>query len=184
MFARTKRLTLRPFWPEDAAALAPRIAYSEVIGMLAQVPWPYTLADAEGFTARARDAADPCFAILAHETLPQHAAPPTLVGGIAVIDHGEGHELGYWLTPSAWGRGYATEAGHAVVDMVRHALPIERLTGWHFADNPASGRVLRKLGFRDTGRREPRASRGRGGKAEAVVMELDLGDRAPMPMAA
>lgn len=179
MFARTKRLTLRPFWPEDAPELTSRIAHREVIGMLARVPWPYRLADAEDFTARAHGGQEPCFAIIAHE-----GAAPMLIGGIAVVDHGAGHELGYWLTPSAWGRGYATEAGHAVVDMVRHALPIDRLTGWHFADNPASGRVLRKLGFRDTGRREPRASRGRGGKAEAVVMELDLGDRAAMPMAA
>lgn len=184
MFARTKRLTLRPFWPEDAPVLAERIAHWEVIGMLAQVPWPYTFADAAGFAALPRTAIDPCFAILAHDDGARHDAGPALVGGIAVIDHGEGHELGYWLTPDAWGRGYATEAGHAVIDMVRHALPVDRLTGWHFADNPASGCVLRKLGFRDTGRREPRFSTGRGGTAEAVVLELDLGDRPAMPLAA
>ena len=53
-----------------------------------------------------------------------------------------GHELGYWLTPDAWGRGYATEAGEAVLAMARHALGLQRLDARHFVDNPASGRVL------------------------------------------
>src|SRR3546814_18039311 len=54
------------------------------------------------------------------------------------------HELGYWLTPAVWGRGYATEAGHAVIAMARHALGYRRLHAWHFVDNPASARVDRK----------------------------------------
>ena len=51
MFARTKRLTLRPAWPEDAAALAQAIGHDAVIRMLLRVPHPYRLADAEAFAA-------------------------------------------------------------------------------------------------------------------------------------
>ncbi|BCA63969.1 GNAT family acetyltransferase [Sphingomonas sp. HMP9] len=70
--------------------------------------------------------------------------------------------------------------------MARHALGLRRLDAFHFVDNPASGRVLAKLGFRPTGRVEPRTSRGRGGEAPAVMFELDLDDDrcAPMPLAA
>ena len=77
-------------------------------------------------------------------------------------------------SPSAWGRGYATEAGRAVVAIARHALGLKRLNAGHFIDNPASGRVLTKLGFRATGRVEPRHSRARGGEAPCAVFELDL----------
>jgi RimJ/RimL family protein N-acetyltransferase len=169
MFARTQRLTLRPPWPEDADALVATIGHPDVARMLVRVPHPYTRAHAEEYVARPRDAGEPRFVITAHQ-----GGEPALVGGIAIVDHGDGPELAYWLAPFAWGRGYATEAGRAVVDMARHALPIRRLTAWHFVDNPASGRVLAKLGFRDTGRREPRSSIARTAPATAVVMELDV----------
>src|SRR3546814_6508816 len=70
-------------------------------------------------------------------------------------------ELGYWVARSYWGLGYATEAGRHMLDLAR-TLGIPRLTAAHFVDNPASGAVLRKLGFRPTGRRIERASLGRG----------------------
>ena len=181
MFARTKRLTLRPGWPEDAPALARAIGHESVVATLARAPWPYTLGDAEAFLAAPRGPHDPHFLI---ETIESGA--PRLVGGIGIRVADDAHELGYWLAPEAWGRGYATEAGQAVIAMARHALGIRRLTASHFVDNPASGRVLAKLGFRPTGRVEPRTSRGRGGEVPAVMLELDLDDDrcAPMPLAA
>ena len=169
MFARTKRLTLRPGWPEDAAALSRAIGHEAVVAMLAQVPWPYTSDHARAFLERPRGPADVALLILAHE-----GARPRLVGGIGIHPaEGGGRELGYWLTPSAWGRGYATEAGHAVVAIARHALGLKRLVSGHFADNPASGRVLRKLGFRPAGS-ALRYSAGRGTAVECNLFELDL----------
>ena len=94
-------------------------------------------------------------------------------------------EFGYWLTPAAWGRGYATEAGRAVVQMARHALPIRRLSAGYFLDNPVSGNVLRKLGFRDTGRIERRHSLARGMAVDTMLVELDVdGAAVAMPIAA
>jgi RimJ/RimL family protein N-acetyltransferase len=169
MFARTARLTLRPGWPEDAGALTRAIAHEEVVTNLARAPWPYTLDDAEEFLARPREAAAPRFVILSHE-----ADYPRIVGSIAVWFEEDCHEIGYWLTPTAWGRGYATEAGHAVLQMARHALGVKRIRAGHFVDNPASGRVLTKLGFRPTGAVVPRHSRARGVAAPCAVFELDL----------
>ncbi|HVF94950.1 MAG TPA: GNAT family N-acetyltransferase [Sphingomonas sp.] len=180
MFARTKRLTLRPGWPEDAPALAAAIAHESVVTRLARVPWPYTEADAAAFLAQPHAPHETVLMICAHE-----GGAPRLVGTIGIHAQGAVHEFGYWLTPDAWGRGYATEAGRAVIDIARRALPVVRLEAGYFADNPASGNVLRKLGFRDTGRRERRPSRARGALVDAVVMELDVDDRwAAIPIAA
>jgi RimJ/RimL family protein N-acetyltransferase len=69
--------------------------------------------------------------------------------------------------------------------MARHALPLQRLDAWHFADNPASGAVLRKLGFRATGRTAMRHSPARGEAAASLSYEIDLDGRCePMPIAA
>jgi RimJ/RimL family protein N-acetyltransferase len=182
MFARTTRLTLRPLWPEDAPALAAAIGHEAVIRNLARVPLPYTVADAEAFAGTPRSGEEPVFAILSHETAD---GTPRLVGGIGLHDAEDGVQLGYWLTPNAWGRGYATEAGRAVIGMARHALPLAEVRAWHFADNPASGRVLAKLGFRATGETRPRASVGRSALVPSVAYALDLEDAAvPMRQAA
>ena len=176
MFARTSRLTLRPAWPEDAPALARAIGHEDVVTKLSHVPWPYALGDAQDFLSRPRTATDAFFLILSHET-----DYPRIVGGMGIHPEpsGNGHEFGYWLTPSAWGRGYATEAGRAVVAIARHALGLKRLNAGHFVDNPASGRVLAKLGFRSTGRIEPRHCRARGTETPCALFELDLdADRA------
>ena len=181
MFARTKRLTLRPSWPEEAETLAETIAHEEVAMKLARLPWPYTVGDAEAFLAVPRSAADPRFFILSHD-----GTYPQLIGGIDLNALGKGAaELGYWLTPRAWGRGYATEAGRAVIEMARHALPLRRLEAHHHLDNPASRRVLEKLGFREV-RRERRYSLARGHDVDCATMalELDAAEDARMPIAA
>ena len=169
MFARTARLTLRPGWPEDAPALTQAIAHEAVVANLSRAPWPYTLEDAEEFLAKPRAADDARFVILGHE-----ADYPRIIGTIAVWFQDDAYELGYWLTPAAWGRGYATEAGRVVVQMARHALGVKHVRAGHFVDNPASGRVLTKLGFRPTGAVVPRFSLARGTEAPCAVFELDL----------
>lgn len=60
-------------------------------------------------------------------------------------------ELGYRLRPSAWGKGYATEAGRAAVAYVFRATQIGRLLAVTDLRNTASQRVLAKLGFVDRG---------------------------------
>ncbi len=181
MFARTKRLTLRPGWPEDAPALTRAIAHESVATMLAHAPWPYDLTDAETFLSLPRGANEPCFLIEAMD-----GDAPRLVGGIALIRDGDTHELGYWLTPDAWGRGYATEAGRAVLDAARHALGLRKVTATPAIDNPASARVLRKLGFREVGR-AARHNVARGHDMACILLECALDDdddRPAMPIAA
>lgn len=184
MFALTPRLTLRPGWPEDATALAEAIGHEAVVRNLARAPWPYGVADAEAFLALPRGPHEARFQIC--ERFGEHR----LIGGVGLHLDVHGWELGYWLTPQAWGRGYATEAGRAVLDIARHALGRGRIAARHFVDNPASGRVLRKLGFIETGTRSRLHSLARGREVECVDFEIELGadtakaDPAAMPIAA
>ncbi|BCA63970.1 hypothetical protein HMP09_3204 [Sphingomonas sp. HMP9] len=96
MFARTKRLTLRPGWPEDAPALAQAIGHESVVAKLARAPWPYALGDAEAFLAQPRAGHDPHFLI---ETM--EAGVPRLVGGSAFVPRMPGINLaiGWRRTP-------------------------------------------------------------------------------------
>lgn len=171
MFARTERLLLRPGWPEDAPALACAIGEEAIVRNLAHAPWPYALADAEAFLG-AESGALPRFLIFARTD-----AAPRLIGGIALLGDESGDvALGYWIRRACWGQGFATEAGRAVVALAHRGLRIDRLVADHFRDNPASGRVLRKLGFHPTGVIAPRASPARERASPAVLFARDAAD--------
>ena len=170
MFVRTKRLLLRPGWPEDAPALFDAIRDEAIIRNLASAPWPYRLADAESFLGRERLASEPCFLILLRTEV-----APLLIGTIGFGRRPTGEiEFGYWIARAYWGRGFATEAGEAAVELARTCLGLRKISAAHFLDNPASGRVLMRLGFEPTGVVEPRYSAGRGAFAPSRLFELDL----------
>jgi len=57
-------------------------------------------------------------------------------------------ELGYWLEQAAWGKGYGFEAAEAIVRFGFAELKLARIRAGHAEDNPASGRILSKVGFR------------------------------------
>ena len=142
MFAVTERLLLRPGWAEDAPALSRAIGDESVVRNLSRAPWPYALGDAERFLALPQDPQSPRFLITRRDD-------GTIIGGIGLMrEEGENAELGYWIARDHWGRGYATEAGRAVVALADESLRLPKLKASHALDNPASGRVLGKLGFR------------------------------------
>ena len=170
MFTRTARLLLRPGWAEDARALAAAIGEERIVRNLATAPWPYELRDADAFLNRPRHAVLPSLLVFART-----AGAPLLVGGCGLGAKPSGAvELGYWIARPFWGRGYASEAATAVIAIAR-TLKLPRLVGSYFLDNPASGRVLEKLGFEPTGVIAPRLSCGRGTEARARMLTLELG---------
>jgi RimJ/RimL family protein N-acetyltransferase len=169
MFARTPRLLLRPGFPEDAPALALAIADEAVVRNLAVVPWPYRLRDAEAFLASPRDPILPSLLVFERTE-----AEPRLIGSCGLGRRPSGAvEMGYWIARPFWGRGFATEACGALVEIAR-MLGLCVLEGSHFVDNPASARVLEKLGFEPAGIIAPRMSCARGAEVPARLMRLQL----------
>lgn len=65
-------------------------------------------------------------------------------------EHGQG-ELSFWFGPDKWGKGYATEAATAVLAFAFERHRLNRIVAFHMVRNPASGKVLAKLGFRREG---------------------------------
>jgi RimJ/RimL family protein N-acetyltransferase len=170
MFVRTERLLLRPGWIEDAPALFRAICDERVVRNLANAPWPYRPEDAEAFLSRERSAAEPAMLIFL-----RNGSAMELIGGIGFGRKPDGlTEVGYWLARDHWGKGYATEAGGAMLAAARDSLRLRRIEAGHFLDNPASGRVLEKLGFRPTGAILPRFSAGRGEFVPSRELVLDL----------
>lgn len=170
MFVRTERLLLRPGWIEDAPALHAAIGDEAIVRNLAHAPWPYSRLDAESFLAREHRPNEPASLIFLRTD-----GAPRLIGGIGFGRMPTGElELGYWIARPHWGRGYATEAGRAVIEHARESLRIPRLAAGHFIDNPTSGRVLAKLGFRPLGRIAPRHSAGRGEAVPCRLFEIEL----------
>lgn len=169
MFYRSERLLLRPAWPEDWRSVHAGIADEGVVRNLARAPWPYAEQDARDFCARDIPQHTPRFLI----TL---AATAEVVGavGYGPSDQEDDIELGYWIARAHWGRGYATEAAMGAIEIAQMAGQ-RCLSAGHFVDNPASGKVLRKVGFVPTGRVAQRHSLGRGGEAPCVLYRLDLG---------
>ena len=167
MFLRTERLFMRPAWLEDAPELASAIGHEPVVRMLARVPWPYREEHARSWIESQRDPYLPNLLV----TLPDEGGRIVGVCGLHQ-DHGE-IEIGYWISPGHWGRGYATEAVRGMLSLARLAGH-HRIVSRHAADNPASGRVLRKAGFRPTGRARAFHSLGRAARVEAPEYALDL----------
>ncbi len=171
MFIRSERLFLRPGWPEDWEELLAGIGDEAVVRNLAKAPWPYTAEDARWFSSQPQDARCPHFLV----TVPTSSEPAKIIGSVGLgLNAGE-IELGYWIARDHWGRGYATEAARAVLRLAG-TLGHRRISAGHFTDNPASGRVLRKIGFRPTGELRPRFSLARGKEAPAVIHALTLGN--------
>jgi len=166
MFARTERLLLRPGWQEDAPALARAIGEEAVVRNLATAPWPYGEEEAQKFLGLPVNPDQPRFLIFART-----GGAPRLVGGCGISPSPEdGLEMGYWIARPYWGLGFATEAGRQLLHIAR-AMNLPKLSAGHFLDNPASGAVLRKLGFRPTGKIAQRYSLARGGEAAVALFE-------------
>ncbi|MEM8647463.1 MAG: GNAT family protein [Pseudomonadota bacterium] len=142
----TDRLHLSAPEARDVPEIARLANNYAVVRMLARVPYPFGPEDAQFFL---------------NEIVPNE--PTWRVGrkgdgallgfvGLNPMETPAVLELGYWLGEAYWGRGYATEAARAVVAHAFDHLGVQKIVSGHFAMNPASGRVLAKIGFQETGR--------------------------------
>ena len=141
-FIETPRLRLRPWRSADAPALFELARYPH-IGMLCG--WkPFERIDDAHEALSTVLAAPDSYAVTLASTC-------ELVGSIALrIDTGSPEasvaDIGYWIGAPYWGKGYATEAGDAIIGRARE-LGVKTIVLKYFDGNSASRRVSEKLGF-------------------------------------
>jgi len=140
---KTDRLTLRPLRASDAEAVIALAGDADVARMTARIPHPCTLQDADQWIARAIQSNEVVFAIVRQGAL---------IGCAGYMpEENASAEVGFWIGKPFWNNGFATEAARAVAEHAFASGELRVLTAGHFTDNPASGRVLEKLGFTHTG---------------------------------
>jgi RimJ/RimL family protein N-acetyltransferase len=163
----TERLLLRPPRAADISQFVPLLNDFDVAKNLSRVPHPYTEDDACAFIVNMNYAlatgTDYGFVILLR---------PGIFIGMCAVHPQRGWELGYWLGRRYWGSGYATEAAGRAVTFAFEDLNATALKAGWFHDNPASWRVLAKLGFRHCGEEE-RSCISRGCTVNCHLVELD-----------
>ncbi|MBX3341768.1 MAG: GNAT family N-acetyltransferase [Nitrospira sp.] len=146
----TKRLRLRPFQTTDAEAVH-RLAGSQDVAAGTFLPHPMDRQAAQDWvTERLKDQAagtGVTFAI----TLLENGELIGSIGMELVLAHEQGR-LTYWLGRDYWNQGYGTEAVTALVEYGFNSLSLHRIYAPHFHTNPASGRVLQKVGMTHEGR--------------------------------
>jgi len=99
--------------------------------------------------------------------------------GLRWIPEAEATELLYLFAKTVWGRGLATEAGHAVLEFAFRQTELQRLIAVTDPQNAASRRVLGKLGFVATGDTELWERRVSGFELQRHRWLAQSGDTAP-----
>jgi ribosomal-protein-alanine N-acetyltransferase len=154
----TERLIIRRQTMADAPDLAAAANYEAVAADLRdRFPSPYTLADAEGYlklmTTSSENVYPEALAILLKPGQPGNDSPkPLYIGGVGIMRQLDVNyrtwEIGYWLTPSAWGSGYMTEVVQPFTRWCFATFPkLHRIEATAYARNEKSGRVLERCGF-------------------------------------
>ena len=147
----TARLVLRPFRTADADEVQRLAGDRAVADTTLNIPHPYEDGMAEKWISNHRDwferREQAVFAITLR-------SDGTLIGAVGLLIHGEDQraELGYWIGKPYWNQGFCTEAARRVLGFGFEHLGLNRIYAHHFVRNPASGRVLQKLGMAHEGR--------------------------------
>jgi len=146
---QTDRLLLRAFEPEDARTVQWLAGAPEVALTTQHIPHPYEEGMAETWIASHQ----PSWEAGQHLTVAVTNDTDGVVGAVGLHinrDHRRG-EIGYWIGVPFWNRGYATEASMALVRFGFEELELNRVQARHMVRNPASGRVMEKLGMKFEG---------------------------------
>ena len=146
----TPRLTLRPFVPDDAFDVERLAGAREIADTTLNIPHPYPHGGAAQWIALHgpawNEGTSVTFAVVTNET-------GKLVGAVSLTIKREfaRGELGYWIAKDHWSSGFATEASEAILEFGFGALGLHRIQAHHLVRNPASGRVMQKLGMQQEG---------------------------------
>jgi RimJ/RimL family protein N-acetyltransferase len=148
----TDRLILRPFTLADAPELQRLADAPEIAATTLHIPHPYSEKLAQtwikGQPVLFENGDGVVFAVVLRRE-------GQLIGCVGLTCDAANHsaELGYWIGVPYWDRGYATEAARMGVAFGFAYFGLHRIKSSYFASNPASGRVMEKIGMHYEGRR-------------------------------
>lgn len=141
----TLRLLLRPFDKKDAKVVQQLSGNKNVSDPTINIPYPYEAGMAEEWISKHslswKNRTSITYAIT-------DRVSKKLLGTVAFVKiNGSEAELGYWIGEPYWGRGYCTEAAKALVEFAFVHFKIEKIVAEHLSSNPASGKVMEKIGL-------------------------------------
>ena len=147
---RNPRVAIRPFTAADSAQVQTLLSDARVAQMAGNIAYPYPEHGAQTW-------------IKSHSA--QHRSGSAIIRAIAPIKGGQcigaisidqisrglngSGNLGYWVGVPYWNQGFCEEAGELMLTLATKEYAMGRLVAAHRIDNPASGRVLEKLGFNE-----------------------------------
>jgi len=137
---KTERLRLRPLQIDDAPDFVALSGDFEVSRQTARIPYPPSLKAAQTWIASLPGSEEAVFAIQLNGAMIGTTGYKAVEPGIV--------ELSYWLGMDYWGEGYAFEAARALIDIIFAKPQISAIIAVHAKDNPGSGHIIEKLGFR------------------------------------
>lgn len=143
---QTARLVLRPFALSDAPVVRELAGHRSIADTTLNIPHPYEEGMAEDWIATHADQYEQGNGVQFAITLREEE---TFIGaaGLNCNERFNRAELGYWIGRPRWNRGYCTEAARAVLDHAFRVMGLHRVVAHHLQRNPASGRVMEKLGM-------------------------------------
>ena len=147
----TNRILLRPWREDDAEALF-KYASDPDVGPRAGWP-PHKSVEESLEIIRTVFNTNTMWAVELKETSEPIGCVgylPASVSNLKIKD--DEAEVGYWIAKPYWGKGICTEAMRLVVDYCFNVKNFTTLWGDYFPENPASGKVMEKCGFKDTGK--------------------------------
>jgi RimJ/RimL family protein N-acetyltransferase/predicted nucleotidyltransferase len=144
----TSRLCLRDLTPHDATEIQALCNDEQISRTTIHIPYPYTLKDAQDWIQReiSNKKNQKCitFAI-------QLMNSSSIIGAISIRITSTGDQreglLSYWIGSDYWNQGFCTEAAQAMIEYGFTRLELGLIRAQHMKINPASGSVLKKLGF-------------------------------------
>ena len=169
----TDRLILRRWEETDAEAL---YKYASALEVGPHAGWPpHKSVEESKMIIREVFTNDFTWAVVLKETNEPIGCMGYYPFGKSNIEIGDNDaEVGYWIGKPHWNKGYCTEALQAMIRYCYEKKNFQTLWADFFIDNPASGRVMEKCGFTDTGKENYCSNLLHGEETPVHIMRLNL----------
>lgn len=141
----TERLILSQLEEKDVSSIAELLQHRIFSDLTSNIPYPYVENDARSWVKMSKEA----FENNAGYTFAIRNKEGQIMGAIGLHDREDDKaELGYWIGIPYWNKGYVTEAAKAIIDFGFDELKLNKIFATHFLHNPASGRIMEKIGMK------------------------------------